>query len=172
MSQRDAAHDISYFTYWMKLVGESKERTAKWDPNIPHTPYTHPLASLTFYWATLSSWRTLDLLPQSINLNLSSDTYELYDVGTWLNFSTSLLPELQGGATAAPDFWLVGSTEWVKSCVAPGTVLGTDSGISNHKHAHSSHAALCSPLVCNWELLVSKSTGPGARAWVQTQVQS
>lgn len=47
-SQRDGAHDISFFTYWMKLVGESKGPTDKWVPNIPHPPYTHPLRSLTY----------------------------------------------------------------------------------------------------------------------------
>ena len=61
----------------MKLVGDSKG-----DPNGPHTPHTHPLASLTIYLARLSRQRTLDLPPQSINLNLSSDTSELYVMGT------------------------------------------------------------------------------------------
>lgn len=74
--------EMQLFTCWMKLVGDSKEPAAKGDPNVPHTPHTHPLASLTVYSARLSHRRTLDLPPQSINLNLSSDTYELCVMGT------------------------------------------------------------------------------------------
>ena len=52
------------------------------DHTHPPPTHTHTLASLTIYLARLSRQRTLDLPPQSINLNLSSDTSELYVMGT------------------------------------------------------------------------------------------